>query len=51
MAEVRFDGVMPIPRAEVFDFLVDARNWPTFVPGVETVATSRAGARQVVAAA
>ena len=37
MAEVRFDGVVPIPRAEVFDFLADARNWPAFFPGVETV--------------
>lgn len=37
MAEVRFDGVMPVPRADVFDFLADARNWPGFVPGVQTV--------------
>jgi uncharacterized protein YndB with AHSA1/START domain len=37
MSEVRFDGVMPIPRAAVFDLLADARNWPVFVPGVKTV--------------
>ena len=37
MSEVRFVGVMPIPRAEVFDLLSDARNWPVFVPGVKAV--------------
>ena len=37
MSEVRFDGVMPVPRAEAFDFLADARNWPAFLPGVESV--------------
>jgi carbon monoxide dehydrogenase subunit G len=37
MSEVRFDGVLPIPRAEVFDFLSDARNWPAVLPGVQTV--------------
>lgn len=37
MSEVRFDGDMPIPRAQVFDLLADARNWPAFLPGVKAV--------------
>jgi carbon monoxide dehydrogenase subunit G len=37
MSEVRFDGVVPAPPADVFDLLADARNWPSVMPGVETV--------------
>ena len=44
MSEVPFDGVMPVPRAEAFDFLADARNWPAFMPGVETVDLAVEGA-------
>jgi carbon monoxide dehydrogenase subunit G len=37
MAEVRFDGVLPDRRADVFDLLSDARDWPSVLPGVEAV--------------
>jgi carbon monoxide dehydrogenase subunit G len=38
MIEVRFGGIVPVPREEVFDYVTDPSHLPEYVPGVESVA-------------